>query len=220
MINKSSYLLHKCIDVYFKFVFYIRLHQDIPHYVIMNSSSTQCKILSCHQCKEDTEFYCRSCLVDLCVLCKEQHVTDLSTKGHNVIIHREKNEYIQTEKISAKHSDIIYERYNVSVDLKSTDLQKERNVCVLKREHQQELIDFIRSDVLFYRRFLLLCIRSDVETFHNEISHCRSEMLRKAKTIKIRFDDILDSISSEYGSLLNKIILKQKVKMIRHIAKM
>lgn len=71
--------------------------------------------------------------------------------------------------MSAKHSDIIYERYNVSVDLKSTDLQKERNVCVLKREHQQELIDFIRSDVLFYRRFLLLCIRSDVETFHNEI---------------------------------------------------
>lgn len=186
----------------------------------MNSSSTQCKVLSCHQCQEDTEFYCRSCMVDLCVLCKEQHVTDLSTKEHNVIIYREKNEYIQTEKMSAKHSDIIYERYNVSVDLKSTDLQKERNVCVLKREHQQELIDFIRSDVLFYRRFLLLCIRSDVETFHNEISHCRSEMLRKAKTIKIRFDDILDSISSEYGSLLNKIILKQRVKTIRHIAKM
>lgn len=185
----------------------------------MDSSNTQCKVLLCHQCQGDTEFYCRSCMVDLCVLCKEKHVADLSTKGHNFMIYCEKIEYIITNKMCPKHTDIIYERYSAPDDLNSTDLEKERKLCVLKGKQHQEIIDLIRSDVLFCRSFLSLCIRSDVETFHNEISHCRSKMLRKAKTIKIRIDEGLDYISSKYKSMLNKNIHKQKVKMIRHIAK-
>lgn len=184
----------------------------------MDSSSTQCKVRLCHQCQKDTEFYCGTCAVNFCVVCKDKHVTDLSNKGHTVMIYREKNRYILTKEESAKHSDIIYERYSTSDEPNSTDLAKEEKLCELKRKQHQEIIDLTRSDVLFHRSVMSLCIRSDVETLHDEISQCRLEMLRKANTMRKRIDDMLDFISSKYVRLLNSIIHKQKVKMTRHIA--
>lgn len=184
----------------------------------MDSSSTQCKVRLCHQCKNDTEFYCGTCTVNFCVVCKDKHVTDLSNKGHTVMIYREQNEYILTKEESAKHSDIIYERYSTSDEPNCPDLAKEEKLCELKRKQHQEIIDLARSDVLFHRSVMSLCIRSDVETLHDEISQCRLEMLRKANTMRKRIDDMLDFISSKYVRLLNSITHKQKVKMTRHIA--
>lgn len=184
----------------------------------MDSSSTQCKVRLCHQCKNDIEFYCGTCTVNFCVVCKDKHVTDLSNKGHTVMIYREQNEYILTKEESAKHSDIIYERYSTSDEPNCPDLAKEEKLCELKRKQHQEIIDLARSDVLFHRSVMSLCIRSDVETLHDEISQCRLEMLRKANTMRKRIDDILDFISSKYVRLLNSITHKQKVKMTRHIA--
>lgn len=181
----------------------------------MDSSSTQCKVRLCHQCKKDTEFYCGTCTVNFCVVCKDKHVTDLSNKGHTVMIYREQNKYILTKEESAKHSDIIYERYSTSDE---PYLAKEEKLCELKRKQHQEIIDLARSDVLFHRSVMSLCIRSDVETLHDEISQCRLEMLRKANTMRKRIDDMLDFISSKYVRLLNSITHKQKVKMTRHIA--
>lgn len=184
----------------------------------MDSSSTQCKVRLCHQCKNDTEFYCGTCTVNFCVVCKDKHVTDLSNKGHTVMIYREQNEYILTKEESAKHSDIIFERYSTSDEPNCPDLAKEEKLCELKRKQHQEIIDLARSDVLFHRSVMSLCIRSDVETLHDEISQCRLEMLRKANTMRKRIDDMLDFISSKYVRLLNSITHKQKVKMTRHIA--
>lgn len=184
----------------------------------MDSSSTQCKVRLCHQCKKDTEFYCGTCTVNFCVVCKDKHVTDLSNKGHTVMIYREQNKYILTKEESAKHSDIIYERYSTSDEPNCPDLAKEEKLCELKRKQHQEIIDLARSDVLFHRSVMSLCIRSDVETLHDEISQCRLEMLRKANTMRKRIDDMLDFISSKYVRLLNSITHKQKVKMTRHIA--
>lgn len=184
----------------------------------MDSSSTQCKVRLCHQCKNDTEFYCGTCTVNFCVVCKDKHVTDLSNKGHTVMIYREQNKYILTKEESAKHSDIIYERYSTSHEPNCPDLAKEEKLCELKRKQHQEIIDLARSDVLFHRSVMSLCIRSDVETLHDEISQCRLEMLRKANTMRKRIDDMLDFLSSKYVRLLNSITHKQKVKMTRHIA--
>lgn len=184
----------------------------------MDSSSTQCKVRLCHQCKKDTEFYCGTCTVNFCVVCKDKHVTDLSNKGHTVMIYREQNKYILTKEESSKHSDIIYERYSTSDEPNCPDLAKEEKLCELKRKQHQEIIDLARSDVLFHRSVMSLCIRSDVETLHDEISQCRLEMLRKANTMRKRIDDMLDFISSKYVRLLNSITHKQKVKMTRHIA--
>lgn len=68
-----------------------------------------------------------------------------------------------------KYFDIIFERYSVFNDLNSIDFVKERNLCVLKWEEYLEFIDLIWSDVLYYRGFMLLCIKSDVEVFYDEI---------------------------------------------------
>lgn len=68
-----------------------------------------------------------------------------------------------------KYFDIIFERYSIFNDLNSIDFVKEGNLCVLKWEEYLEFIDLIWSDVLYYRGFMLLCIKSDVEVFYDEI---------------------------------------------------
>lgn len=68
-----------------------------------------------------------------------------------------------------KYFDIIFERYSVFNDLNSIDFVKEGKLCVLKWEEYLEFIDLIWSDVLYYRGFMLLCIKSDVEVFYDEI---------------------------------------------------
>ncbi|XP_056007406.1 uncharacterized protein LOC125664516 [Ostrea edulis] len=60
--------------------------------------STQYKVRHCSQCQGDTEFYCNSCKRDLCLQCKEKHVIDLYTVYHDVVIYREKFEYLPKQE--------------------------------------------------------------------------------------------------------------------------
>jgi hypothetical protein len=50
--------------------------------------SAQPKARHCSQCQDKIEFHSSSCKRDLCVPCKEKHVTDDSTKNHNVVFYR------------------------------------------------------------------------------------------------------------------------------------
>ncbi|XP_061186341.1 E3 ubiquitin-protein ligase arc-1-like [Saccostrea echinata] len=50
--------------------------------------STQFKIRQCSQCQGDTEFYCDKCKHDLCLQCKERHVTNFPTKYHKVVFYK------------------------------------------------------------------------------------------------------------------------------------
>lgn len=108
-LNVLIHLLNSEKHGLFTFFWY-RLCRDTQRHSTMDSLSAQCKVRLCLQCQEDTAFYCGSCMVDLCVQCKEKHVTDLSTKEHNIKIYSEKNEYNLTKKMCAKHSDTIPER--------------------------------------------------------------------------------------------------------------
>ncbi|XP_062581862.1 uncharacterized protein LOC134243633, partial [Saccostrea cucullata] len=49
--------------------------------------STQYKKRQCSQCQGDTEFYCNTCKHDLCLQCKERHVTN----SHKVVFYRTKH---------------------------------------------------------------------------------------------------------------------------------
>ncbi|XP_062619776.1 uncharacterized protein LOC134281305 [Saccostrea cucullata] len=52
----------------------------------LKGSSTQSKVRQCFQCQGDTEFYCNTCKYDLCLQCKERHVTNT----HKVVFYRTK----------------------------------------------------------------------------------------------------------------------------------
>lgn len=185
----------------------------------MDSSSIQCKVLPCYQCQDDTEFYCRHCTVDLCGLCKEKHVTELSTKDHGVIVYREKNNYTLTKKLCITHPESVHESYYEYGEDNDTDLAKERNLYEEKRKQHQTNINFIRSDVLFYRRVLLVHIKGDVGICRESISNCRSKMLKKVNKVRWLVDDVVDSESCGYRVILIQNIQNQRLKMIRHIAK-
>lgn len=45
------------------------------------------------QCSGDTKYYCKSCLCDLCLYCKEKHLKDFTTIAHYVVTYRKKHTY-------------------------------------------------------------------------------------------------------------------------------
>lgn len=184
----------------------------------MDPSSIQCKVLPCYQCQDDTEYNCRHCTIDLCGMCKEKHVTELSTKNHALIIYREKNEYTLTKKLCITHPESVHESYYEYGEHNDTDLAKEKRLYEKKRRQYQTNINFIRSDVLFYRRVLLVHIKRDVEICRERISNCRSKMLKKVNNVRCRVDGVVDSTSCKYKATLIQNIQNQRVKMIRHIA--
>lgn len=50
---------------------------------VMDSTISQCKIKQCFTCE-------RSCRYHLCLQCKDNHVYDLKTIDHNVVVYKEK----------------------------------------------------------------------------------------------------------------------------------
>lgn len=53
-------------------------------------NASKYSIHQCSLCPGDKSFFCESCRIDLCPLCKENHVQDLKTKDHNVMTYRDK----------------------------------------------------------------------------------------------------------------------------------
>ncbi|XP_052692431.1 uncharacterized protein LOC128170710 [Crassostrea angulata] len=219
-----------------------------PH--IMDTASSQYitasspyRVHLCSKCPGDTAYYCVSCPCDLCPQCKENHVKDLQTIDHDVVLHRDKINYIPTQEICVRHPSHVYTKYcepcRVPVCDSCFEDQLHRFRSFLYGQGQHEILDLqtayktkrqqhrgtihtIRSEALFYRPVLLTGIKADVKTCHTELSRLQSEMLTKAQNLKDLIDDVV-------YDLLNNVFCdfdfkhrckKQKIEMIRHIGRL
>ncbi|XP_061186200.1 uncharacterized protein LOC133194211 [Saccostrea echinata] len=112
------------------------------------SFTKQCKVRQCSQCLEDTEFYCNTCKHDLCIQCKERHVTDSPTKYHKVVFYKaHRNEKSLTKQYTIYHDVVIYrEKYKYTTKEESCVRHPDRNyemfclscelpVCFQCKEH-------------------------------------------------------------------------------------
>ncbi|XP_065929561.1 uncharacterized protein [Magallana gigas] len=194
----------------------------------METASIPCKVHQCSKCLGDTEYYCVSCLCDLCPKCKENHVKDLQTIDHDVVSHRDKLNYIPTQEICVRHPSHVYRRYcepcQVPVCYHCTQHRNHRQLAITtsyntKRQQHRGTIHTIRSEALFYRPVLLLRIKTDFKTCHTEFSLYQSEMLRKAQTLKHLIDyiqkDFMCNVFCDFD--FKHRCLKQKKEMIIHI---
>ncbi|XP_061186770.1 uncharacterized protein LOC133194885 [Saccostrea echinata] len=188
--------------------------------------STQQKVRQCSQCQENTEFYCNTCKYNLCQQCKERHVIDLDTKFHDVVIYREKYEYIPKQETCVRHPGKIYELYCPSCELPVCFQCKERhethNIVNIRtayktnRHHHKEIIQNIRSDIIYNSYFLLAGIKTDVKnrkTCQTKISNLQIGMSEKGQKLKI----VIDNAICDILHFMSQRLPQQKRKMTRYL---
>lgn len=65
------------------------------------------RVHQCSMCFGDTHFICTSCQCELCLQCKENHINNLKTIDHNVVIYRKKFDCVPIQMIAKPHSDKV-----------------------------------------------------------------------------------------------------------------
>ncbi|XP_056003816.1 uncharacterized protein LOC125667347 isoform X2 [Ostrea edulis] len=188
--------------------------------------STQLKVRQCSQCQGDTEFYCNTCKRDMCLQCKEKHVIDLHTINHDVVIYREKFNYIPRREICVRHPDRFYEMFCQSCELsvcfrclehRKLQILDIRTAYQTKRQQHREIIANIRSETLYNCRVLLAGIQTDIQTCPPQICHRQSQMSTKAQRLKDLIDTAVCDVKTRYRGLLIDRIQQEKRKMNRHL---
>lgn len=99
----------------------------------MNISSSQYRVQQCSKCPKDREYYCESCLRDLCPQCKEHHVNNLKSIDHNVIL-RKKYYYMPIQEVCVTHPGKAYIKYCERCELPVCDR------CKQHRSHRQTAV--------------------------------------------------------------------------------
>lgn len=159
----------------------------------MENASSPYRVHQCFKCPGDTEFYCVSCLCDLCPQCKENHVTNLQTIDHIVVAQSEKIKYTKKGEICERNPNIKFKKdllpcehplcYHCTQHEKHKALDDDTTASKRKRQQHGGIIHTIRSDALFYRPVLMSRIKDDFNTCRKEFFHCQSEMLTKDRNV-------------------------------------
>lgn len=173
----------------------------------MDATTTQCKVKQCFNCPGDTGYLCKSCPCDMCFQCKVNHVEDLKTIDHNVVIHGEKSNHIVKQEICARHPGNTYRNYCKPCKLPlcyqcrkhSKKHRKHRQQAIkkayeTKRQQHRKTIHTIRSDALFYRHIFLTGIERDIQTCVTEYSIFQSKVSIKAKRLKALTDYVIKDL--------------------------
>lgn len=123
------------------------------------------KVRQCLKCAGDTEYSCLSCPSDLCAECRENHIHDLDTIDHNVVIYREKIYQNPTgHEVCPKHPDNDYEMYCEPCELpvcfycadhRTHKWQNIQQVYQIKRQHHSKTFQKIRNEAIMYMRVFL-----------------------------------------------------------------
>lgn len=80
----------------------------------MDAATTTYKVHQCSNCLGDTEYFCQSCLCDLCSQCSENHETDLKTKDHNVVFYHEDLSYIPNNIVRVIQTGSVLDKRRIN----------------------------------------------------------------------------------------------------------
>lgn len=187
----------------------------------MDSTISQCRIKQCSKCKGDTEFFCQSCLYHLCLQCKDNHVYDLKTIDHDVVVYHEKYNCFANQEFCVRHPTRVYEMYCEPCELpvcyhcrkhrnhKKLDV---RSAYEIKRQQHRTIIYTINNEALLNRGKLLADIKDDVNKCHTTFSMYQLDMVRRAKMLKsFLFKGV------RYVDFKHRCV-RQKIETSRHVA--
>lgn len=193
------------------------------------STAINYKIRQCSKCSGNTEYVCNSCPCELCRQCTENHIHDLTTLDHNVVVYRDTLNFIPNQNTCLRHVDSGYGLYCKNCDLPTCSycllhrehrLRDVRTEYETKRQRHKETIHMIKSATLFSRSALLSKIEPDFKKTREKFSFYQSEILPKAMTLthlvyKVMFD-LLNNVFCDFD--IKHRCLKQSINMTRHLA--
>ncbi|XP_062601553.1 uncharacterized protein LOC134263250 [Saccostrea cucullata] len=171
----------------------------------------------CSQCQGNVEFYCRTCKRNLCVFCKEDHVLDLDTKYHNVVIDRFKDvDHIIYELGNCeRHRDQTLNKCCLSCerficasccdDHQNHDILDRVSFKIMFRQLHIERLVQIRTETIPNNRVILENIKSEVETgVQFELSDLQQSMMKRAWRLKNLVDVVLNDINELKRSMRSR----------------
>lgn len=185
----------------------------------MDTSRTHFKVHQCSKCLADTEYFCVSCSCDLCSECKENHLKDLKTIDHSVVIYRDKDR-IQKQEIYDAHSNRNDSEPRDLPVGKPRQLNIKTTYEESKRLKHEDVIQTIKNEALFYIPILLSGVKADVKTCQTEFSLHQSDVLKNVQ----RLTDLINYVLSNFMDnvfcdfLFKHRCLKQKLEIKRNVA--
>lgn len=178
----------------------------------------QCKVRQCSQCPENSVYICLQsrCKLDLCIKCKNNHVTDLSTKHHKVVTYQE---LFSTDLKTCKQFDRYCSTFDIPLINNCAENEEHgtpdiREACKTKRQQHTECISMLRSDTLFYTHVLLSEIKTGYGACQKQFSILNSILSIRARKLKC----FIDTVSCFYNSLIAKKCNKRNEKIYKYLA--
>ena len=183
-------------------------------------------VCQCSQCQGDTEYYCKTCELNLCPPCKSTHTMSLDTKEHHVTVYREKFKSLYKSEMCAKHPDQVYKMYCDTCELpfcrcctehRQHKQQTIKTTYEIKRKENRDILINIRSESLYKARSLSEnVVKKNLKIIQNERISSQSETIKK-KFQKMK--KIIETIFREksYLKQLHRC-KKQMIRLKTHIA--
>lgn len=187
----------------------------------MDATNTKYRIRQCSKCPGDLKYFCATCSSDLCLQCGENHMMkNLNKDMCNVILYREKFNYLQRYEICLRHPNNVYTKYcelcKIPICTDCTDHRNHRQTDVgtayeAKRKNR-EIVKKVQSQALPIRYVLLIDIDLDFKTVFSDVVNLNSKILRNSEKLTDCLDNVLHNFHLEHRCL------KQKIKVSKYIA--
>lgn len=190
----------------------------------MDATITKCRIRQCSKCPGDLKYFCVTCSSDLCLKCKENHMMMNSNKDMcNVIIYREKSNYLQKHDICMRHPNNVNTKYcelrRIPICTECTDHRNHRQTDVetayeAKRKNR-EIVQNIQWQALPICSGLLLSRVIDSRSVYSNTANLKLKILilRNSEKLVGCLDYVLHNFHLEHRCF------KQKIKVSKYITK-
>lgn len=187
------------------------------------STTINYKIRQCSKCTRNTEYFCKSCPCELCRQCTENHIHDLTTIDHDVVVYRDTLNFIPDRNSCVKHGSIGNGLYCkncqtpaclICVEHKEHSLLDVKEEFKSERKRLKEIIHTIKSATLFQISALKAKITADFKTYHTEFRLRPLKILINAKKV----NDIIEHVQNKSKFDIIHRCLRQKNKMSIYLA--
>lgn len=185
----------------------------------MDATNIKYRIRQCSECPGDLKYFCETCSSDLCLQCGEKHMSKKLNKDTcNLILYREKSNYLQKHEICMRHPNNIYKKYcelckipicadctehgtHEQIDIRTAYEEKRRN---------REIIKKINNEAFPICYGLLAEIDFDFKTVISDVDHLNSKILRNSEKLTGCLENELN---------LEKLFVKLEIKINKYIAR-
>lgn len=197
--------------------------------IAMALASTQYRVHQCFNCPRDKEYMCLSCNSSQCAQCQSDHVYNLKTIDHNVVIYREIYNHSHGKEMCVEHPNFVYEKFcelcEIPICNQCTGHETHRKLDIKtafesKRQKYEGTIHTIRSTTLFNILVLLAEIKTDANTCHTEFSLYKSELLTKSRHLKYLIDYFLCDFDFKHRCAKQRLDVTRyshKMQIIEHM---